>query len=484
MAEIELKFQIPQSIRHQFEQDFQQYGPTRHHLCAKYFDTADQQLQQHKIALRQRLEDQQWFQTLKAPSQHQFERFELEEALDTAPDRCDLKVYSKHKQARKILKQALHTLDTTLSLQFETDVERDLWVKDYRGSQIEIALDRGEIRSKGQTLDIYEVEFELKSGRLSDLIDFVKPWIQRYQLWLDVRSKSERGYALLNNKTDLPVQHQTTLELAAKDDIHHILQKIISNCLTHLFPNATAIALENYNSDHVHQARVAIRRLRSALKIFQPYHQDLPEEWQDQLRNIFQQLGSTRDRDALAESLLPQLEAAGSPVLQLPPAQQDQTDISQLFKESTTMELILELLRFSQDQSEKQQKSSHKILCKGLSKLHQKVCADAESYQELDIESRHRTRKRVKRLRYNVEFLQSLFPEKEVKRYLKALKPLQETLGHYNDLFVAESLYRPYAKKHSKAWFVIGWLTAEQQHLSKQAAEQLQKFSHTKPFWQ
>ncbi|WP_432211166.1 CYTH domain-containing protein, partial [Acinetobacter variabilis] len=57
MAEIELKFQIPQSIRHQFEQDFQQYGPTRHHLCAKYFDTADQQLQQHKIALRQRLED-------------------------------------------------------------------------------------------------------------------------------------------------------------------------------------------------------------------------------------------------------------------------------------------------------------------------------------------------------------------------------------------------------------------------------------------
>lgn len=180
MAEIELKFQIPQSIRHQFEQDFQQYGPTRHHLCAKYFDTADQQLQQHKIALRQRLEDRQWFQTLKAPSQHQFERFELEERLDAAPDNCDLKAYAKHKQARKILKQALHTLDTPLSLQFETDVERDLWIEDYRGSQIEIALDRGEIRSNGQTLDIYEVEFELKSGKLDDLIDFVKPWIQRY----------------------------------------------------------------------------------------------------------------------------------------------------------------------------------------------------------------------------------------------------------------------------------------------------------------
>ena len=483
MAEIELKFQIPQSVRRQFEQDFQQYEPTRHHLCAKYFDTADQQLQQHKVALRQRLEDRQWFQTLKAPGQNQFERFELEEALDTAPDSCELKRYSKHTQAHKILKQALDTWDTPLILQFETDVERDLRIENYRGSQIEIALDRGEIRSQGQTLDIYEVEFELKSGKLDDLIDFVKPWIQRYQLWLDVRSKSERGYTLLNGATSLPVQHQSPLQLAPEDDIHHILQKIIGNCLTHLFPNATAIALENYNSDHVHQARVAIRRLRSALKIFQPYHQDLPDEWQDQLREIFQQLGSTRDRDALAESLLPQLEAAGSPLLQLPPTQQDQADISQLFRESATMELILELLRFSQDQNENQHKSSHKILCKGLSKLHQKVCADAENYQNLDIESRHRTRKRVKRLRYNVEFLQSLFPEKDVKRYLKALKPLQETLGHYNDLYVAESLYRPYVKKQSKAWFVIGWLTAEQQHLSEQAAEQLQQFSQTEPFW-
>jgi Uncharacterized conserved protein len=147
------------------------------------------------------------------------------------------------------------------------------------------------------------------------------------------------------------------------------------------------------------------------------------------------------------------------------------------------MELILELLRFSQDQSKNQQKSSHKILCKGLSKLHQKVCADAENYQELDIESRHRTRKRVKRLRYNVEFLQSLFPEKEVKRYLKALKPLQETLGHYNDLFVAESLYRPYAKKHSKAWFVIGWLTQNSSICRNRLPSSYRNFLTPKPFW-
>lgn len=123
-------------------------------------------------------------------------------------------------------------------------------------------------------------------------------------------------------------------------------------------------------------------------------------------------------------------------------------------------------------------------MCKGLSKLHQQICQDAENYQELDIESRHRTRKRVKRLRYNVEFLQSLFPEKEVKAYLKALKPLQESLGHYNDLFVADELFRPYVKQQAKAWFVLGWISAEQQRLSNEAAERLQQFAeNTKPFW-
>jgi inorganic triphosphatase YgiF len=483
MAEIELKFQIPLKMRSQFEQDIQQYAPVRQQLCAQYFDSQDQQLQQHKIALRQRLEDQQWFQTLKAPAKHEFERFELEHQLNAVPQTCDLALYGKHKQARKILKQALGNLEKPLILQFETNVQRDVLNQRFQDSQIEVALDRGEIYCQGQIRDIYEVEFELKNGPLHDLIDFIRPWVERYQLWLDVRSKSERGYALLNAQTGLPVQHQTPLQLDPEDDIHHILQKIIANCLSHLFPNATAIALENYNSDHVHQARVAIRRLRSALKIFQPYHADLPPEWQDQLQDIFQQLGATRDRDALAESLIPQLEAAGSPLLQLPPAPQDQTDIGQLFRTSATVDLILQLLRFSQDESDNQHKSSHKILCKGLSKLHRQVCKDAENYQKLDIESRHRTRKRVKRLRYNVEFLQSLFPEQEVKSYLKALKPLQESLGHYNDLFVAEELFRPYVKKQPKAWFVLGWLEAEQQRLSEQAALQLQKFAETEPFW-
>ncbi len=96
----------------------------------------------------------------------------------------------------------------------------------------------------------------------------------------------------------------------------------------------------------MHQARVAIRRLRSAFKIFQSVTEHVHPEWPEQLRDIFQQLGTTRDRDALAESLIPQLEKAGSPLLKFPPHRQKQPDISALFRSPATVELMLQLFSF------------------------------------------------------------------------------------------------------------------------------------------
>src|SRR5690606_39208508 len=144
---------------------------------------------------------------------------------------------------------------------------------------------------------------------------------------------SERGYALLQAEQQLPAQHQVVLNLKEETDVAKILHKIVAHCLNHLFPTTTTIALEHYNSHHVHQARVAVRRLRSAVKIVPSKTEECPAEWQDQLRDIFQQLGATRDRDALAESLLPQLKQAGSPLLVLPPAPKGQLNISQLFQQ-------------------------------------------------------------------------------------------------------------------------------------------------------
>ena len=55
----------------------------------------------------------------------------------------------------------------------------------------------------------------------------------------------------------------------------------------------------------------------------------------------------------------------------------------------------------------------------------------------------------------------SLFAAKKVKKQLEILRPAQEALGHYNDLCVAEALFRHLAETDPRAWFAVGWLVAQ-----------------------
>jgi CHAD domain-containing protein len=51
-------------------------------------------------------------------------------------------------------------------------------------------------------------------------------------------------------------------------------------------------------------------------------------------------------------------------------------------------------------------------------------------------EALHELRKSCKKLRYLIEFFQSLYPEKELKPLLKALRRLLDNLGEFQDLEV------------------------------------------------
>jgi Uncharacterized conserved protein len=76
MVEVELKFQIPAARRTALLKALDPKKSQQILLQAKYYDTADRQLAQHGIALRQRLEGSRWVQTLKAAGKSHIERFE------------------------------------------------------------------------------------------------------------------------------------------------------------------------------------------------------------------------------------------------------------------------------------------------------------------------------------------------------------------------------------------------------------------------
>ena len=74
MFEMELKFQVPEDKKDALLKAFQRKSCMVKALNAKYYDTAQFDLSTHSISLRQRLENEQWFQTLKLPTEQHLKR--------------------------------------------------------------------------------------------------------------------------------------------------------------------------------------------------------------------------------------------------------------------------------------------------------------------------------------------------------------------------------------------------------------------------
>ena len=62
-------------------------------------------------------------------------------------------------------------------------------------------------------------------------------------------------------------------------------------------------------------------------------------------------------------------------------------------------------------------------------------------------ESLHELRKSCKKLRYLMEFFQSLYQENQINLFIKNLKGLQETLGDFQDLAVQENALKQFCEE-------------------------------------
>jgi CHAD domain-containing protein len=100
------------------------------------------------------------------------------------------------------------------------------------------------------------------------------------------------------------------------------------------------------------------------------------------------------------------------------------------------------------------------LLIKKLKKWHQQIVRNGLVFQTLDIEHQHALRKKSKRLRYALQFCESLFPESNLSIYRKQLANVQDILGEMNDLYVAQPLFEALKADQPQAWFACGWIKA------------------------
>ena len=218
--EIELKFQINQSDIEQLQNyldqwvccDEVEFSSQQHlvnqlNLTNTYYDTEDHFLRLNGCGLRIRTtetEQSKCFEiTLKSKGNSVgglHERIEINQPLPN--DKLDLSVLPK---------EALPNGLTQLRPLFTTNFKRQTWLISFANSEIEVALDLGEITSNGQSMPIQEVELEIKQGNKQDLLNFAIE-LSRFNLHLFSQSKASRGYRLLDNLTLTPTILSSQIE--------------------------------------------------------------------------------------------------------------------------------------------------------------------------------------------------------------------------------------------------------------------------------
>ncbi|MFO1188806.1 MAG: CYTH domain-containing protein [Alphaproteobacteria bacterium] len=169
--------------------------PVTRRLNSTYFDTPGFGFRDNEMALRVRRIGRRRIQTLKLPGHGALgvQAFHEYEA-DVQGDRPELKgLGDKTLRARLVRAGLAKGLEPV----FVTEFDRHTVPVRVGTSEIELAVDQGEIRAGGRSVPICEAELELRSGRIEDLFKLAMLLHEQVPFSLEGRTKAARGYGLL-----------------------------------------------------------------------------------------------------------------------------------------------------------------------------------------------------------------------------------------------------------------------------------------------
>ena len=482
MNEFELKFQVPADRVPAVEADLQRGTVERTALHARYFDTPDEALARAQLVLRVRQEGDLWVQTAKGPGQGSFDRLEHNVQLPAAPGAIpDLARHAGH-PVHRLLERALDGKLPGLQPVFDIDVTRLSRALNVEGSSIEVALDRGQIRHGDLSLAVSELEFELKDGAAVAVIELARSWCGMHGLWLDPLSKSALGRRLARGESTGPAMSAKPLDKGGR----HLLAAIFDAAMQQVLGNARELAAGTGHEGHVHQLRVGLRQVRTALRELQDAGawDPLGPELDLAIRTLFTTLGEHRDRSTLIPALLREMSGAASPVQ---PWQPELPDVGAAVRDRAVQDAFLRLVALAQqlrDGSGTAPRALRQLTGDRLRSLHGRMAKKGRRFEELPQADRHQVRKRLKRLTYIAELVRPLYDLDAVDAYVRSLKKLQDALGRYQDAVAGRLLFEQQAREVPSAWFGAGWLAAREEQLAAACAKACRRAARkAKPFW-
>ena len=348
--EIELKFLVPAQARAALAAEMARKTSSseRIRLQAMYLDTPDRRLARAGLAWRLRREGPRWVQTLKAPGATAFERFE-HEVLRPGPQ-ADVSAHAGTAAGERLaaLLAKARADGESVQVRYRTDVRRSLRRIRTQGAVVEVAFDEGRIDAgepgtAGASMRLCELEFELVSGRLESMLALAERWRRRFGLLVDPRTKAERGDRLADGNRYPAVRRTTGVDYQRDARPVEAFGTVLDECLAQVARNLVGLVVGDpqLRVEHVHQARVGIRRLRSALRAFRGIVPAPSAEMVEGIRRLFDALGRSRDADVLESGVARALAAAGAPPLRAVPRRpEDAVDVAALAAAPDTQRLL------------------------------------------------------------------------------------------------------------------------------------------------
>ena len=516
--EIELKFEIDAAAASKLEQVLlvrpgAKSAPDAKSLVSAYYDTPDCDLQKAGFGLRVREVGGRRIQTLKSEQEGVSVRGEWETELNG--DGLDLDAL-KDTPAGDLIRG----LNGALRPVFATRIERTAYPVRQGRTRIEAALDRGHVEVGDRTIDLCELELELKGGPHQGVYTLAKRLAEAAPIRLSFVSKAERGYRLLAGHTAGDAIKQAKVKLAPGMTTRQAFQAIAASALRQWAGNAAVLATVR-RPEALHQMRVALRRVRTAMKLFEPVvADDAFGRLSGELKWLAGELDLGRDTDVLIEEtfrpaarrLHQQAGMSGLGERLLKTRTKAYDRVIEVLAQPRHLNLVLDMAawidcgRWADPADPKHgplaDRPAEAMACDGLDKLRRQIKRRGQNLQRLDPERRHKLRIRAKRLRYGLEFFAGLYDgdkdQERLQAMLKTLKGLQEGLGVLNDLEVAQGKGQALAEGGGKAagdseiegvqeayaiGLAVGLRLSGSAELLQKAARDYDALMDIKPFW-
>ena len=475
-------------------------------LTTTYFDTPDNALNKHGYSFRVRKSGKTHTQCLKRLSQPLGAIIGRTEWETEIPDQIPQIDLLENKKIRNKLKRLTDGNLQAVSQSVVRRQSRKLKFED--GTTVSLDIDVGEVIAGDEVQPICEFELELLSGSAAHIFELGRIINQTVPFRISTVSKAARGYSLLSKEEPRAQKWQRPKLLksfSAEQAVVDKLQQTISS----LQANEASVLLDD--AEGIHQMRVALRRLRAGLEIFQSNIVREKYDWIVSEANwLRDELSAARSWDVFIDEFVEPVtthsrSATGFESL-LSVAEKERVlhreQARNAVNSARYTEFILELSIWRCRAHWWDSAASSKAI--DLSEPVRKYCAKQlkkqnkivrKKFQKLGKKSedeRHKLRLAVKKLRYTIDFCANIYPDKQVSIFQRKLNPVQAGLGYLNDVLAAELLIEKLMgvkpDPDTPAWLytagiVIGWHRREAKLTEKKLFKHVNRFLETNAFW-